>query len=609
MKILPAVASVVTRASPTDWAQVLQTPQAYAVIQTLDSSGQALRTGVSLLGSLTRLLEKMPESVQELKTAVQEIDGEHIVSLTVVVPRGQTLDVIQRGEGSVYLKRGKQLACLLSAEGVISGDVAEGDVVILADKNASELLTDAEIITAVDHELTAEEIGERLAVVLNEKSDNEGAAMLVFQIKDIVEEEPEQESVAETEDTDTIPEADDPVPLPSAISHPLPQRIRHFLVRIKPRIVKLIPGSNKKLAVIVFIFAGLFGISVYLGIKKQGENVSSKNVAEAVSQAQSLLDEGLGLLSVNREQSRIKLETAQALLQKYKDKPPLSKEGKRVPQLYQQISDNLEVAKQIIRGEPQLFYDLDLIKKGAYIHKFAVSDDTLGMLDENQKTVFVVRIPTKDGDVLAGGEPFTAATAVAAYGKQFYVLTGSGIYEISSKGKIPAKPVIEHDETWGTIGALVAYGGNLYLSDLQKSRIWKYVATEVGFDVRREYLNPDTLPNLSQTTSMAIDGHVWFGTKNGEILRFAQGKADTFSPIGIEPPLGEVISVYTTDDLANIYILDAAGKRVVVLQKDGRYTAQYVWNGEISPELFLVSEQYKKIFLVAQGKLYALDLR
>lgn len=581
-------------------------PQAYAVVQIRDSSDQALRTGVSILGMLTRALESVPDSVGELHTMVKNIDGDNIVSLTVVVPRGQTLDVIQRGEGSVYLKRNKQLACLLSAAGIVSGDVSKGDVVVVADKTASDLLSDTEIITAVDDELPATEIGERLTMVLNEKPDNEGAAMLVFQIKDMLtEEDPESIATVETNDfQEEQPELPSDKPV-----HPLPQRIRYFLLRIKPLLVKLIPGSNKKLALVVIFFTSLFIMSVYLGIRKQGDNVQAKNVAEAVQSAQVLLDEGLGLLSVNREQSRIKLETAQALIEMYKDNPPVSKEGRRIPQLYQQISDNLEIAKQIIRVEPQLFYDLDLIKKGAYIHEIALAEDTLAMLDENQKTVFVVRIPTKDGDVLAGGDAFADARAVAIYGKQYYVLTGTGIYEISTKGKIPAKPVIEPDEAWGTIGVMVAYGGNLYLSDLQKSRIWKYVATEVGFDVRREYLNPDTLPNLSKTTSMAIDGHVWLGTSTNQILRFAQGKADTFTPSGIEPPLGQVLSVYTTDDVENLYVLDGASRRVVVMQKDGRYTAQYVWEGDISPELFLVSEQYKKIFFVAQGKLYALDLR
>lgn len=609
MKILPAVASVVNRASQTDWAQVLQLPQAYAVVHVRDSSGQALRTGVAILGALTRLLEQPPETPDELQRVLQEFEPEYILSLSVIVPHGDRVDVIQRGEGGVYLKRGNRLACLLNGPGMISGEVKPGDIVLLADTLAAELLSDAEIIRAVDHELQAPEIGERLTMVLSAKDESDGAAVLVFQIRELVPDPvpaPDVSPDVPEEPSETPPVAE--IPSAAKRRHPF-RRVGYLLAHLRPRLVRLIPGSNKKMAAAVGILGTLFIISVVLGIRKQQGDSRSQDVATAVTQAQTLFDEGVGLLTVNREQSRMKLEAARSVLAPYAEKPPVSKEGRRIPQLLQQINDNLEIAKQIIRQEPTLFYDLELIKKGAYIHKIALNGDTLAMLDQNQKSVFIVRIPTKNGEVLAGGQLLDGAAAIAAQGKRYYVLTAAGIVEISAEGKIPQEPIVPRDETWGTIGAMVAYGGNLYLSDTQKSRIWKYVATEVGFDIRREYLNPDTLPNLSKTTSMAIDGFVWLGTSDGKLLHFAQGKEDPFTMLGIEPPLGDTIIIYTTDELTNLYLLDAPAKRVVVLQKDGRYTAQYVWSGDITPETLLVSEEYKKIFLVAQGKLFAIDLR
>ena len=179
--------------------------------------------------------------------------------------------------------------------------------------------------------------------------------------------------------------------------------------------------------------------------------------------------------------------------------------------------------------------------------------------------------------------------------------------------------VIPKNPEWGDIASLVAYGGNQYLLDTQKGRIWKYVVTDSqtatqsagaqwGFTTMREYLNPDTLPDFSGATNMAIDGSVWVGTKTGKILKFTQGREDTFVPKGVEPAFGSTLLVYTSDEVKNLYILDSDNKRIVVLEKDGTYLAQYTWT-DIVPIELVVSEELKKIFLLSDGKLYAITLK
>ena len=92
-------------------------------------------------------------------------------------------------------------------------------------------------------------------------------------------------------------------------------------------------------------------------------------------------------------------------------------------------------------------------------------------------------------------------------------------------------------------------------------------------------------------------------------MRFTQGRQETFIPTGVEPELGRNLFVYTSDTAKNIYLLDQDNKRVVVLDKDGLYLAQYLWEGTLKPTQIVVSEQQKKILLLAEGKIYALDLK
>jgi DNA-binding beta-propeller fold protein YncE len=151
--------------------------------------------------------------------------------------------------------------------------------------------------------------------------------------------------------------------------------------------------------------------------------------------------------------------------------------------------------------------------------------------------------------------------------------------------------------------------------DTQKSRIWKYVATDTGppaqagFSDIREYLNPDTLPDLSLATGLAIDGSVWLGTSNGRTLRFTQGKENTYVPQGVDPVFGTRLYLYTSDGVKNLYVLDINNHRVVVLDKDGMYLAQYQFDEKTTPTKLVASESAKKILLLADGKIYTLDLK
>jgi hypothetical protein len=145
--------------------------------------------------------------------------------------------------------------------------------------------------------------------------------------------------------------------------------------------------------------------------------------------------------------------------------------------------------------------------------------------------------------------------------------------------------------------------------DTQKSRIWKYVAIDKGFSEIFEYLNPDTLPDLSNATNIAIDGSVWLGATNGQIARFTSGKENVYVPQGVDVPLGKRLSVYTHDETKMVYLMDHDNQRIVVFDKEGLYAAQYIWDVEFHPTSFVVSETSDKLFLLAEGKIYSADLQ
>jgi DNA-binding beta-propeller fold protein YncE len=108
---------------------------------------------------------------------------------------------------------------------------------------------------------------------------------------------------------------------------------------------------------------------------------------------------------------------------------------------------------------------------------------------------------------------------------------------------------------------------------------------------------------------MAIDGSVWLGSTNGRLWKFTGGREDTILPQGVDPAFGKNLVIYTSDAENNLYVLDSDSNRVVVLEKDGTYMAQYSWTDPIRATRLAVSEGQKKIYLLASGKLYTISLK
>ena len=78
---------------------------------------------------------------------------------------------------------------------------------------------------------------------------------------------------------------------------------------------------------------------------------------------------------------------------------------------------------------------------------------------------------------------------------------------------------------------------------------------------------------------------------------------------GLDEPLGGQTMIYIDDTTKNLYILDADKKRVVVVDKDGVYQAQYHWQEEAEITDLVVSEALKKMLLLSHGTIYGIDLK
>lgn len=613
MQIKATIAPIIGTVTDTHWSQIIQLPHVYGVVEIVAPDAVARSRGMQIIAKLERLLDPSVVSLEGVADIADTLVEEGLKTLLIFVPVGEALYIVLRGRGLVYLKRGDKLALLLDKEGGVSGKIATGDILIGLSNTMGSAIAVDEVSHVFDH-LSAEEVAEKLITAMHQKEELPAGAALVFATT-------LQEAL--DEQTSEGPGVVTAVALPQyqeeletrQWKNKLLLPVREVAARWKDRIsrwkrMRISRLSLQPLPLVTGAIALLFVTSVFLGIIKQRQQTQNRQITKTVVEAQRVFDEGMALLDLNPVKARERLNDAKVLLEPVvKTVSARSKEGREVSSLYTKIADNLTQAMRVVRVEPELFFDVSLLKKNARATNISITDDTVGMVDGPGATAYALGVSTKNGQVVAGGEGYRGAQFVAAYGDKIYTLAASGIHMARTGDTKTILNVVPKASEWGQISALVAFGGNLYLLDTQKSRIWKYVATETGFSELREYLNPDTLPNFSHATSMAIDGSVWIGTTDGKILRFTQGKENTFIPKGVDPAFGSDLVVFTSADTSGVYVLDRQQKRVVMLDKDGMYLAQYVWQGDMTPTQVVVSEKAKKIILLADGKLYSIGLK
>ncbi len=603
----PVVASVVGQVTDDRWGQVLQTPHAYGVVEVSTVGGMARQRGVAVLTELTNAFDTPPVSLSALTSIADAVMSEDIVSLILLVPVGTTLYMVSRGPGRVYLKRDTKLALLLDASQSLSGDVRLGDVVIATTTGFVQTLSSEEIIGVFDH-LPPIEVAEKLTMLLHKKEGGEGGAALIFQVGELVE-QPESETTVMKEVLTQPPPVGRTIFFHRAKAigrRVTTQRQRMFLRKVSTFVYRTPALSPKRL--VTYAVITLFVISVVLGIRHQQSTVKTSALTETLTQAQHSFDEGMALLDLNPVKGRERLSQARDLLAPIVSRKLRSEDGQKAGRLYAEAVDNLTRSMHITHVTPEIFFDVSLLKKGAAATDMSLFEDTIGVLDANGKTVFSVGASTKNGTIVGGGDAFSGARHVAIYGDKMYVWVPGGIHMIRLSDQKTIPNTIPPSTEWGTISDMVAFGGNVYLLDTVKSRIWKYVATEKEFSDIFEYLNPDTLPDLSRATNMSIDGSVWLGSTTGDIARFTSGKENTYVPQGADTPLGKNLSVYTGDNTKMVYVLDRDKHRVVVFDKDGLYMSQYVWDNKLSVTEIVASESLNMLILLANGKLYAVKL-
>lgn len=220
--------------------------------------------------------------------------------------------------------------------------------------------------------------------------------------------------------------------------------------------------------------------------------------------------------------------------------------------------------------------------------------------------------PASAGAVLAKGKAGVGlAVAVAASDAALLTIDDQGkVWRAEGNTVLDITP--PDRDKWKSVTAIASFLGNLYVLDGQSGQLWKHEEENGKLGAPTAYLGQALQPNTVR--SVSVDGAVWIATTNGDILRFRRtGIATTAAREDFVPRWqGEPVratAVQAIDGQRSIYLLDAPGRRIVQLGRDGREVARFALPAEL-PEAtaFYVSESLKTAYTAHGAKIAATDL-
>ena len=602
--------------APDDATKLAQRGHLFAVVATSrhEEGVDSVIAGRELLARLHEEYfgKEEGEAFNVLKSAVEKVIDEFReswgeVEVAAVAFLDKVVYSAVGGGAQVAIFRNGMLAKILesSPKQVVSasGYPKERDILLLATKRFFETIPNGVLKGALEGADPAT-VAESLAPSVHASQDNGNLGAVVIRFEKEVFFAKEEEAV--------------PSPVPSGVSlmdrargvlagafsgiqNALAKRLpeRKIFVRGAPE-EEVLPQSKKMTLTVGIVLLLILLVSIGFGIRQKVLRDQKSKYGDRLTQAQHEIDEAVSLASLNPERSRELFSSSFSLAE------TLKAEGVKDPALEEVIRKLEENRGRILgeyREEGALYMDLSILSDGLKGDDMSGSSERVYILDKAGKKVVGITLATKKTEVVAGPDQLEGATSLASYTERVFVLTGEGIFEVGDE----KTKAIEKD--WEGEVLPYAYAGNIYLLDKAANTIWRFAGAEGTFGSKSEWLGEGVEPDFSRIVSISIDGNIWVLSQTGRILKFSRGSPQNISAAGVFPSLSSADVIYTNEELGFVYILDKGGKRVVVLDKDGNYKAQYFSDRLSEANDLAVSEKEKKIILLAGSKLYFIELK
>lgn len=353
------------------------------------------------------------------------------------------------------------------------------------------------------------------------------------------------------------------------------------------------------------------GLLLFAGISFARRSQQLNEANEALTPLSAMLqsareDVNTNPIAARQEVSQVigqleQMETA------WKDKPTGQKQViallNEARQLYQDISGREEFK------ELNQFYDLRLTApgEGTFLAQASFNEgDQAVFVDKDRKESILLELGTKQFQRQKVADDVNVKD-VTLEGNTVWML-GGGLRSISQASGSATKTVRPEEDANRAAAFIQSYGPNVYVLNPDQQTIYRYAPSDSGYGEPTNWIRSSQGISFDQVTSMAIDGDVWLGTRDGQIKKLTTGRPVEFTVTGLSEGFSSSLIVVTDEDTDNLYVLEPNKSRVVVLNKTGEYLREFKSASLAAASDILVDEDSKLLLAVSGSLLLSLPL-
>lgn len=634
------LSNVTANSTMSSWAQAYSTLNFYVVLSLWkplapeqDTSTTLIPLGKDLLDRLQREFFSFDEkSLDNTKLAVEnslaEIEDKAIqYSIALATIKEDTLYIVLASQSKTILRRdGKFGVIAQGEEGQVigfSGQLEEGDLVILETEDFAKKIPTKELIQMIDNR-PVHELSEIIAPALHTESKGSEGAMFIeykpisqsiqseesFESPEEKSSPPTSEESGETKNEDAITtaqesdnkaanEQDEEVIEPKIHTYTEQRQsgpILKYLAILKSfKISRKKFLTRKTIGIVVAILLLILVTSAGMEWNNRKNEKRKEELEQITIPAQKKIEEAQTLMD---------LDVTLALAELTKAKSDLSsslgsyKEGSDE---YKKLSDLLNVTNSLISKIEQgteISGAKEVISANGDLGKIKITaefESKIALIGE--KGLGEIQ---SDGKIDKIAEDDTDYFAFAHDARFYYAGNNEKIVRVD-KGNKASKTV--SDEKRSTI-SIDVFGGNIYA--LQKDGGIVRFAVDSFSD--SNYFKEEVGKPI-EPASFTIDGSVYVLQNNGEVKKYTRGKLDPFGIKGVVTQIGSGGLIDTAEGFSNLYILDRKNKRIVILEKNGNFKTQLQWSELSKASSFAVDEKAQKAYIVIDSSVFAVPLQ
>ncbi len=373
--------------------------------------------------------------------------------------------------------------------------------------------------------------------------------------------------------------------------------------------IKNLPTITKVLFIGVILLVLTFTAGIWYVRAKQAKQARNQAFTSAVTSIKSKQETAAGFLIYgDTEGALAKLNESQEIL---KGLTCESTQEKAICQdLNKQIQDLLMKTRKITLAKPQLLTDWSAVIPGNVvthtfllnntIYGFGSTDARIASFDLLTKEAKLITPPIEVGNFRDVSVPKENDYALFLYGDK-------NVAQFVPQENSWKKIDISFPSTNVKISNAIVYNRRVYTVDTENNQIYKHDTISGGFSQGKSWLQGPA--DLKSAVDMAIDGDLFVLSQHGTINKFTKGQLQNFSISKIDPPLTSADKIWTYNDLKYIYILDSAGKRIIILDKLGQIKNQITATEFIHPTGMIVDETKNIAYILDSNKLYQISLQ